>query len=124
MIKQLLPTTQVLVSQDSEGNNTIPWVNTNSRSFFKSASEALDASSRKATALKSLGFTGVITATSQDHDGYLKTIVDATLPSLTPYILYTGDIPTFPANLIVESSTDLEIIKKAGYPGNLFLLSP
>lgn len=123
LIKTTLPTTEILVSQDSEGHNTIPWVNTNARSFFKSTSEALEATSRKTTALKALGFTGVIVATSQDQDGYLQAIIDTTTPSMTPYILYTGSIPTTPCNLVIENSADLETIKKAGYSGNLFLIS-
>jgi hypothetical protein len=123
IIKTTLPTTEILISQDSEGHNTIPWINTNARSFFKSASEAMEASSRKATALQVLGFTGAIVATSQDQDGYLQSIVEATTPSITPYIRYTNTIPAFSTNLIVENSTDLEAIKKSGYPGSLFLLS-
>ncbi len=123
IIKSTLPATAILVSQDSEGSNTIPWINTNARSFFKSASEAMDATSRKVVALKSLGFTGVLTATSQDQDGYLQTIIDSTTTSLTPYILYIDSIPTFPTNLVVTNNIDLEAIKKAGYPGNLFFIT-
>lgn len=120
LIKQMLPTTEVLVSQDSEGRNAIPWINTNARNFFKSPSEAIDATSRKVNALKSLGFTGVIVATSQDQDRYLHAIIDTTQPILIPYILYTGTIPDFKTNLIVTNSEDLATIKKAGYQGNLF----
>ena len=116
----MLPTTEVLVSQDSEGRNAIPWINTNARNFFKSSSEAIDATSRKVNALKSLGFTGVIVATSQDQDRYLHAIIDTTQPILIPYILYTGTIPDFKTNLIVTNSEDLATIKKAGYQGNLF----
>lgn len=123
LIKTKLPTTEILISQDSEGHNTIPWINTNARSFFKSTSEAIEATSRKVMALKSLGFTGAIIATSRDQDGYLQAIIVATTPSLTPYILYTDNIPPFATNLVVETNSDLEAVKKAGYPGNLFLLS-
>lgn len=123
LIKTTLPTTEIVVSQDSEGHNTIPWVSTNARSFFKSTSEALEATSRKITALKALGFTGAIVASSQDQDGYLQAIIESSAPTLTLYVLYTGNIPTFYTNLIVENNTYLEAIKKAGYPGNLFLIS-
>jgi hypothetical protein len=122
-IKTTLPTTQILVSQDSEGHNTIPWVNTNARSFFKSANEAIEATSIKANALETLGFTGVIVSTTQDEDNLLQTIVEATSKTLTPYLLYTGSVPTFKGNIVANNQEDLEILKESNYPGNIFLLT-
>jgi len=122
-IKATLPTTQILVSQDSEGHNTIPWVNTNARSFFKSANEAIEATSIKVKALETLGFTGVIVATTQDEDNLLQTLVDATSKTLVPYLLYTGIVPTLKGNIVVSNQKDLEILKESNYPGNIFLLT-
>jgi len=83
----------------------------------------MEATSRKTEALKSLGFTGAIVATSGDQDGYLQAIVDTSTQSLTPYVIYAGNTPSFPTNLIIKNNPDLEAIKKAGYSGNLFLLT-
>jgi hypothetical protein len=122
-IKTTLPTSEIIISQDSEGHNTIPWISTNARSFYKSPGEAMDATSRKSSALKSLGFTGAIVTTSQDSDEYLLPIVDSATSHLKPYVLYTGSLPTFTANLVIENDQDLEKIKTSGYQGDLYLVT-
>lgn len=122
LIKTSLPSTEIIVSQDSEGHNTIPWINTNSRSFFKSASESIEATTRKAVAIRGLGFTGAIVATSEDQDNYLQTIVDTSTSTLTPYVSYTGQLPKFNTNVIIDNDQDLSIIKNSGYQGKIYLL--
>jgi hypothetical protein len=121
LIKTILPTTEILVSQDSEGHNTIPWISTNARSFFKSKNEAIDATLRKTEALKGLGFTSVIVATTKNDDGYLDSILTATKSHLIPYLFYTGTIPEFAENVIVSTESDLETLKKSNFAGNIYL---
>lgn len=114
----------VIVTQDSEGSNTIPWINTNSRSFFKSPEEARVATEKKALALSELGLTGAVVATSNNTDGFLDTIIGAANQHLTAFASYDGiNIPTIPVNLVVRSKEDLTKIQEAGYRGKIFLLN-
>lgn len=123
VIKANLPNTIILVSQDGEGNNTIPWINTNSRNFFKSQEEATNSTLQKMQALSSLGFTGAITATSNNNDGYLPAILSATTPAITPFILYTGELPTHSTNLVVKDEEALKELQKSSYNGVIYLLT-
>lgn len=114
----------ILITQDSEGNNTIPWINTNGRSFFKSSEEARVATEKKALALSELGLTGAIVATSNDSDGFLDAILSAANPHLTALVSYNGtNLPDQPVNLLIASKEDLTKIQQTGYSGKLFLLN-
>ncbi len=123
-IKTNLNTPLILITQDSEGSNDIPWINTNSRSFFKSSEEAKVATEKKAVALKQLGIKGAIIATSYNDDGLSQTIVDATTPHLIPFVRFDGqNIPEEKVNLVVTNPTDLNKIKATNYQGKLYLLN-
>lgn len=123
-IKANRNTQLILVTQDSEGSNDIPWINTNSRSFFKSSEEANVATEKKVVALGQLGVTGAIIATSYNDDGLLQTIVDAAIPHLTPFVRFDGqNIPEEKVNLVVTNPTDLNKIKATNYQGKLYLLN-
>lgn len=123
LIRNILPATKIYVSQDGEGNNTIPWVSVDSRSFFKSEAEAKSATIKKVEALKLLGFDGAIVASSNNTDGYLESIFESASSVFTSLIRFNGNnIPIDALNLLVENQTDLDRIKNAGYTGNLYLL--
>ena len=124
LIRATLPASKIYVAQDGEGNNTIPWVSVDSRSFFKSASEAESATLKKVLALKSLGFDGTIIASSNNNDDYLMDIVEASSSVFTTLVRFDGEnIPTNNLNLVVDNQNDLERIKNAGFPGNLYLIT-
>ena len=113
----------ILVSQDGEGNNTIPWINTNSRNFFKSQEEAASSTLQKMQTLSSLGFTGAITATSNNNDGYLPAILSATAPAITHFVLYTGELPTIATNLVVKDKETLKTLQESSYKGVVYLIT-
>lgn len=124
LIRSLLPSTKIYVSQDGEGNNSIPWISVDSRSFFKSAAEANAASLKKTTALQSLGFDGAVVASSNNADGYLETIFRASDSNFTPIIRFDGThIPSGNFNLLIDNQLDLDRIKNAGFNGNLYLIT-
>ena len=118
----LSPQTLILVEQDDTGTNTIPWINTPSRSFYKSPSEATDATATKTEALASLGFTGAIITSSSNIDGYQSSIIAAAKPYLVPLARFTGEIPASTSAIFVTNTADLGKLEKVDYQGKIVML--
>lgn len=115
----LSPTTQIIVTQDDTGSNTIPWITTPARSFYKSKQEAILATTKKSQAIQDLGFTGVIVTSSANQDEYLNTILEATRAYLDPIIRFTGEIPASSGTIVVNNASDFEKLKNSGYSGQI-----
>lgn len=122
IIRTVLPYWLILTTQDGEGNNTIPWIPTLSRNFYKSSQEASDATHVKSLALKQLGFDGAIITKGHNDDGYLPDIMEASNKIFLGLIPYESDIFLNSGNFLISNTTNLLDLETARFQGKIFLL--
>lgn len=111
--------TVIVITQDDTGSNTIPWITTPNRIFYKSAEEASLATSKKSEAIKDLGITGIVLTTSSDDDGYLQAIIDSASPHIIPILRFDGAIPKTKQPIIVNTPSDFTTLTNANYSGQI-----
>jgi PHD/YefM family antitoxin component YafN of YafNO toxin-antitoxin module len=116
------PSPKILVVQDDTGENTIPWITTPARSFYKSPEEAASSALKKTEALKNLGFSGAVITSTDNQDGYLSSIVQASSTNLIPILRYSAEIPALKTAILVTSKNDLETLTNSNYPGQIYYL--
>lgn len=119
---KLSPQTLIMVSQDDTGDNTIPWVTTPSRQFYKSAGEASLATAKKTQALKAMGITSAIITDTTNSDGYLGAIVESANAYLVPVLRYNNEILSLPSIIFVTNKVDLDLLTQQNYSGKIALL--
>ena len=113
------PSTKIIVMQDDPGDNTIPWVTTPSRLFYKSSEEAKLATAKKTETLKALVFTAAIVSSSSNMDTYLNSILEATSQNLTPILRFDREIPSSNTTILMNNPKDQIILKDASYTGHV-----
>lgn len=116
------PWAKTIVVQDDTGTNTLPWISTLSRDFYKSSEEAILATQKKSQAIKALGISGAVITSSSNQDGFTGAIIEAARPYLTPVLRYNDSIPQGNTPILVTNNQEITTLKDANYSGEILTI--
>ncbi len=116
-LKNTHPSIKTIVIQDDTGVNTIPWIPSPARSFYKSSDEAVLATTKKAKALQGLGITSAVLSNTDDKDGLLNSILEASKPYVKPVLRYENGVPKSNVPILVTNDHEESVLRNNKYSG-------